>query len=90
MMTACETPPLPGNHHRVSQSDDLPTARTTLGARYVRLSLHCGSCGRSRDADLQGLIDAGRGDVPLVNLRFRCSFAATAGSTKDRVLGPAR
>jgi hypothetical protein len=28
---------------------------------------------RSRDADLQGLIDGGHGDVPLVNLRFRCS-----------------
>jgi hypothetical protein len=53
---------------------DLPTARTTLQTGYVRLLLTCGSCLRSRDADLQGLIDAGRGDVPLVNLKFRCSY----------------
>ena len=26
-----------------------------------------------RNADLQALIDAGRGDVPLIDLRFRCS-----------------
>ena len=30
-------------------------------------------CRHRRDADLQGLVDAGRGDVPLVRLRFRCS-----------------
>ena len=53
---------------------DLPTARTTMQTGYVRLLLTCGSCLRSRDADLQGLIDAGRGDVPLVNLKFRCSY----------------
>ncbi len=53
---------------------DLPTARTTLQTGYVRLLLTCCSCLRSRDADLQGLIDAGRGDVPLVQLRFRCSY----------------
>ena len=29
--------------------------------------------GHRRDADLQALIDAGRGDVPLIHLRFRCS-----------------
>jgi hypothetical protein len=54
--------------------NDLPTARTTLQTGYVRLLLTCRSCLRSRDADLQGLTNAGRGDVPLVNLRFRCSY----------------
>jgi hypothetical protein len=53
---------------------DLPTARTTMQTGYVRLLLTCGSCRRSRDADLQGLIEAGRGDVPPVNLKFRCSY----------------
>jgi hypothetical protein len=33
----------------------------------------CKSCRRRRDADLQSLVDAGRGDVPLVELRFRCA-----------------
>ena len=58
-------------------SDDYnepPTARTMLQSGYVRLLLTCGSCLRSRDADLQELIDAARGDGPVVNLKFRCSY----------------
>jgi hypothetical protein len=38
----------------------------------VRLS--CRACRYRRDADLQALIDAGRGDVPLVELRWRCAW----------------
>jgi hypothetical protein len=53
---------------------DLPTATTMLQTGYVRLLLTCRSCLRSRNADLQELIDGGRGDVPLVNLRFRCNY----------------
>jgi hypothetical protein len=53
-------------------SDGLPTARTTLRAGYVRVLVFCNSCRHQADADLQALIDAGRGDVPLVDLRFRC------------------
>jgi Zn finger protein HypA/HybF involved in hydrogenase expression len=52
---------------------ELPTPRTTLRARYVRVLVWCKSCRHRRDADLQGLVDAGRGDMPLVALRFRCS-----------------
>ena len=52
---------------------ELPTPRTTLRARYVRVLVWCKACRHQRDADLQGLVDAGRGDVPLVELRFRCS-----------------
>ena len=44
--------------------------RTTLRARHVRVQ---GVCRYQREADLQGLIDTGRGDVPLIRLRFRCS-----------------
>jgi len=47
--------------------------RTTLHARYVRVLVWCKACRHRRDADLQALIDAGRGDVPLIYLRFRCS-----------------
>jgi hypothetical protein len=37
------------------------------------------SCRHQRDADLAGLIAAGRGDTPLVQLRWRC---ATCGSRR--------
>jgi hypothetical protein len=45
-------------------SDGLPTARTTLRTGYVRVLVFCKSCRHQADADLQALIDAGRGDVP--------------------------
>ena len=52
----------------------LPTPRTTLRARYVSLLVWCkGGCQHQAEADLQKLIDAGRGDVPLIHLKFRCS-----------------
>jgi hypothetical protein len=71
----------------------LPTARTTLQASYVALRLTCRSCLRSRNADLQALVDAGNGDVPLVQLRFRCSYCGHRNVDvlvvpKERVLGP--
>ena len=44
----------------------LPTAASTLRARYIRLLLTCKSCRHQRHADLQGLADSGRGDVPLI------------------------
>ena len=50
---------------------ELPTPRTTLRTSYVRVLVWCKSCRYQRDADLQALIDAGRGDSPLVELRFR-------------------
>jgi hypothetical protein len=48
---------------------DLPTPRTTLACRYVALLVWCKSCRHQAEAR----IDAGGGDVPLVDLRFRCS-----------------
>jgi hypothetical protein len=56
----------------------LPTPRTTLRASYVRLHLSCRACQRQRDADLQALVDTGHGDVPLVELRWRCSGGHSA------------
>ncbi len=44
--------------------------RTTLRDGY-RLLVWCKACRRQEGADLQRLVDAGRGDVPLVQLRFR-------------------
>jgi hypothetical protein len=60
----------------------LPTPRTTLRARYVSLLVWCkGGCQHQAEADLQALIDAGRGDVPLTRLKFRCSNAAAIEPT---------
>ena len=52
---------------------ELPTPRTTRRTGYVCVLVWCKACRHRRDADLQRLIDAGKGDVPLVDLRFRCS-----------------
>jgi hypothetical protein len=49
---------------------DLPTARTSV-------LVFCNSCRHRADADLQAIVDAGRGDVPLTELRFRCSQCGT-------------
>jgi hypothetical protein len=50
----------------------LPTPRTTLRARYVSLLVWCkGGCQHQAHADLQALIDQGKGDVPLTRLKFR-------------------
>ena len=58
-------------------ADGPPTARTTLRAGYVRVLVFCKSCRHQADADLQAIVDAGRGDVPLTELQFRCSQCGT-------------
>jgi hypothetical protein len=45
--------------------------------------LHCRACRRSSYVDLQALIDQGKGDTPLVHLRWRCS---DCGSRRINVL----
>ena len=57
----------------LTDDTSLPTPRTTLKASYVRVLLTCWSCKHQCDADLQGLVDGGRGDVPLIRLRWRCA-----------------
>jgi hypothetical protein len=59
---------------------ELPTPRTALAARSVRVLVFCRSCRHQRDADLQALVDQGRGDLPLVHLRFRCSQCGTGNT----------
>jgi len=61
------TAPIPPDHH------ELPTPRSTLATGFVRVLVFCTSCRHQRDADLQRLITAGHGDVPLIHLKFRCS-----------------
>ena len=54
----------------VSDYDDLPTPMSTLRARYVALLVWCkGGCRHQAKADLQGLVESCRGDVPLTELR---------------------
>jgi hypothetical protein len=48
---------------RRSYDDALPTARTTLRTGYVRVLVFCNSCRHQADADLQEIVDTGRGDV---------------------------
>jgi len=57
----------------VTDGTDLPTPRTTLASRFVRVLLTCWHCRHQADADLPALLAAGRGDVPLVRLRWRCA-----------------
>jgi hypothetical protein len=63
-------------------SDDLPTPRSTLRSG-LRVLVRCTAC-RHRDyADLQRLIDDGRGDVPLIRLRYRCSNCPSGERVSD-------
>ena len=78
----------PGDH-------ELPTPRSTLAARYVDLQVKCRSCMRMRNVDLQAVVDAGKGDVPLFHLRFRCSYCGHRGCDalvvpKERTVQPTR
>ena len=54
-------------------TDDADTPRSTLASRYVRILLTCWHYRHQADADLQSLVDGGRGDVPLARLRWRCA-----------------
>jgi len=45
----------------------------TLAASYVVVLVWCKSCRQQVQADMQKLIAAGNGAVPLTRLRFRCS-----------------
>ena len=61
---------------RPTPSEDhhgLPTPRSTLRAGYLDVLCRCKACRHRAEADLQKLVDEGRGDTPLINLRYRCS-----------------
>jgi hypothetical protein len=55
-------------------TNDLPTARSTLpNAAWLYLFVSCKSCHHQAPADFQAIIDAGQGDKPLKDLKFRCA-----------------
>jgi hypothetical protein len=62
---------------RLIYGGDLPTPRTALRNGYIRVLVFCNSCRHQADADLYALVESGRGDVPLTELRFRCSQCGT-------------
>jgi hypothetical protein len=60
---------------------DLPTVRSTHRAGYLCVLVWCRACGRQDPADLQAIIDAGRGDRPLRDLKFRCTRCGSSQHT---------
>ena len=55
-------------------TDSLPTARTMLPQDgWLCLSVRCRGCLHQALADLQAIIDAGQGDKPLKDMKFRCT-----------------
>jgi hypothetical protein len=63
--------PQAGADRGALMSDDLPTPRT-MSRTGLRVHVWCKACRHAKAADLAALITAGRGDVPLVRIRWRC------------------
>ena len=61
----------------------LPTPRTMLAAKHLRLAVSCDRCAHECDADLLNLIDGGHGDVFWNRLRFRCSLCGSRRTTVE-------
>lgn len=57
---------------RESAVTDLPTARAYLKSN-VRLVIWCKACRHQREIEFQTIIDQGKGDVPIVRLKFVCA-----------------
>jgi hypothetical protein len=53
----------------VGRDDNRSADAAHFAARYVRVFLTCRACRHQRNADLQALVDAGRGDLPFTRLR---------------------
>ena len=45
---------------------------------WLCLFVWCKACHHRGPADLRAIIDAGRGDVPVKDLRFRCTSCSSA------------
>ena len=54
-------------------ADNLPTARSRIKQEFLCLLVFCKACHHQAPADLQSIIDSGRGGVPLKDLKFRCT-----------------
>jgi hypothetical protein len=56
---------------QICRVTDLPTARDYKGNH--RLVVWCRACRLQRELSFKTLVDDGRGDIPIINLRFRCT-----------------
>jgi hypothetical protein len=59
-----------------------PTARTHLAAGWLIELVWCKACHHQAAADLQAIIDAGQGDRPLKDLKFRFTKCSSSLTTK--------
>jgi hypothetical protein len=55
----------------LSNVTDLPTARDYLKS-HLRLVIWCKACRHQREIGFQSIIDQGKGEVPIVHLKFVC------------------
>jgi hypothetical protein len=55
----------------INEVGDLPTARDYKGNH--RLVVWCKACRFQRELTFRSLVADGRGDIPITNLRFRCT-----------------
>ena len=55
----------------MNEVSDLPTARDYKGNH--RLVVWCRACRFQRELSFRSLVNDGRGDIPIINLRFRCT-----------------
>jgi hypothetical protein len=75
-----------------SMNSDLPTARDYFKSN-VRLVIWCKACRHQREVERQSLIDQGKGDVPIVRLKFvcaNCGSRVTDCAVSGSHLGPKR
>ena len=56
---------------------DLPTPKDYAGVHTVHAV--CPHCDRWQELDLAAIVTAGQGDVPLIELRLRCSACGRTG-----------
>jgi hypothetical protein len=66
-----------GVHDRLAFVFTAELRATARRTGYVRVLVICNACRHQADADLQALVDSGRGDMPLTELQFRCSQCGT-------------
>ena len=67
-------------------TDDLPTARSMAPTGF-RVHVWCKACRHSGNADLEALIRAGKGDIPLVRLKWQCARCRSSAMTDFVVTG---
>jgi hypothetical protein len=72
---------------RHGAAEAMPTPCSTLRSG-LRVLVRCTACRHRSYADQQKLIDTGRGDVPLIRLKYRCTNCA--GGAVHRLGGDQR